>query len=68
MLITNSENGGVPDRENSISLRRIDYVQSLIASVPRSGGERDELSDEEWVRLGNAVESLFMEFFCTMLS
>ena len=37
----------------------IDYVQSVIASVPPAADQKDELSDHDWETLRGAVERLF---------
>ena len=45
--------------EQIISMRMIDYVQSVIASVPPAPDQKDELSDRDWETLRGAVERLF---------
>ncbi len=54
-------------QEGMISLRMIDYVQSVVASVPPAAPAQLEVSDQEWLSLRSLVESLFIklngEFF-----
>ncbi len=45
--------------EDSISLRMIDYVQSVIAAVPRAQNQREDITEEEWATLRGKVEQLF---------
>ena len=55
--------------EQIISVRMIDYVQSVIASVPPAADQKDELSDHDWETLRGAVERLFtthIEAFATV--
>lgn len=49
---------GSGDREHSMALRMIDYVQSVIASTIPSEKQRD-VSDHEWDSLKNDVTNLF---------
>lgn len=54
-------------QEGMVSLRMIDYVQSVVAAVPPAETARSEVTDQEWVELRSLVENLFMklnnEFF-----
>lgn len=50
---------GPSDVEESGALRLIDYVQSVIASVPPAENQETELSDEDWAQLGAEVQELF---------
>lgn len=45
--------------DNTIALRMIDYVQSLIAATPRDEIQRNELTDEDWHSLKKNVTTLF---------
>jgi SEC-C motif len=45
--------------EQSGSIRMLDYVQSLIASVPRAELQQDDVSDEAWDHLRKCVKTLF---------
>ena len=45
--------------EESASVRMIDYVQSVIAAIPRAMTQRQEVTEEEWATLGGKVEELF---------
>ena len=47
------------DDENMIGHRMIDYIQSVIASVPASNSQESELSDNDWQSLREKVKSLF---------
>jgi hypothetical protein len=42
-----------------ISVRMIDYVQSVIASVEPAADQRAEITDQEWQTLTSKVEQLF---------
>jgi hypothetical protein len=44
--------------EHSIMLRRVDYVQSVIASVPPNNPQED-VTDEAWDKLSKLIEELF---------
>lgn len=46
-------------REQTHALRMVDYIQSLIASVPPSPVRRSELTEEQWETLGRLVSTLF---------
>lgn len=54
-------------QEGMVSLRMIDYVQSVVASVPPAETIHAEITDQEWLERRSLVESLFMklngEFF-----
>jgi hypothetical protein len=54
-------------QEGMVTLRMIDYVQSVVASVPPAETTRSEVTDQEWVELRSLVENLFIklnnEFF-----
>jgi len=45
--------------EDPFESHMIDYVQSVIAAVPPAKNLRDNVTDEEWVLLGNRIEQLF---------
>jgi SEC-C motif len=45
--------------EDAVLIRMIDYVQSVIAAVPRAQNQRQELPEEEWTALRGNVEKLF---------
>ena len=45
--------------EEVISLRMIDYVQSVIAAVPSAETQRDDVTDEEWGNLTSKIKQLF---------
>ena len=45
--------------EEAISLRMIDYVQSVIAAVPPAKAQRDDVTDEEWKKLRSKIKQLF---------
>lgn len=45
--------------ESILSLRMIDYIQSVIASFPPSSHVKQEISDEDWKNLNESVENLF---------
>ena len=47
------------DDDDAINLRMLDYVQSVIASVPPSKCQRQEITDEDWSTLREKVEALF---------
>lgn len=44
---------------DSISLRMIDYVQSMIAAAPRSEKQKSELTEDDWSDLKANVAELF---------
>ena len=46
--------------DDGISMRMIDYVQSVIASVKPDDSPKTDLSEEAWNSLRNKVEELFM--------
>ena len=45
--------------EEAISLRMIDYVQSVIAAVPPTEDQRDDVTDKEWKKLRSKIKQLF---------
>ncbi|HEX7854836.1 MAG TPA: SEC-C metal-binding domain-containing protein [Sphingobium sp.] len=45
--------------EQAGAIRMLDYVQSLIASVPPAEQQPEDVSDEAWDRLSKDVKSLF---------
>lgn len=45
--------------EHSLSMRMIDYIQSVIASVPPGQDQLPEVSDTDWETLVNHVNNLF---------
>lgn len=45
--------------DEALSMRMIDYVQSVIASVPRAAEQKEEVSDDDWRTLQQKVERLF---------
>jgi hypothetical protein len=49
------------DQDAAISLRMVDYLQSIIASVPATQGDQDELTDEKWNGLRELVGALFSQ-------
>jgi hypothetical protein len=49
------------DIEAGMSLRMIDYVQSIIVAVPPVAEQEDELTEERWQELEKLVHDLFMQ-------
>lgn len=47
--------------DQALAMRMVDYVQSMIASVPPAADQDSELSDEDWGILKNTVERLFQK-------
>ncbi|MEP2707784.1 MAG: SEC-C metal-binding domain-containing protein [Roseibium sp.] len=45
--------------EDSIAYRMIDYIQSIIASVPPAVDKREDVTEEEWQKLRDSVGKLF---------
>lgn len=45
--------------EHVNAFRMIDYVQSLVTSVPRAATPEDEVSEENWGQLSDLVETIF---------
>ena len=45
--------------EEAVSLRMIDYVQSVIASVPPVEEQNDDVTDKEWEKLRSKIKQLF---------
>ena len=54
--------------EEDHALRMIDYVQSVIASVPPSAIQADDLSDADWTQLQTDIRSLFQRISTTYQS
>jgi hypothetical protein len=46
-------------REQMMAMRMVDYLQSLIASVPPRSSRRSEVTDGEWESLERLVSTLF---------
>jgi len=49
------------DEDDSVSLRMIDYLQSIIASVVPDSCIKDDISEEEWQTLRSLVDGLFQK-------
>lgn len=47
------------DADDVISLRMVDYLQSVIASVKPKGSPKDEVEEDDWQVLRASVEELF---------
>lgn len=47
------------DRDLSLSMRMIDYVQSVIASTEANFQQEEDVSEEDWLALVNDIQSLF---------
>lgn len=47
------------DSDDVVSLRMIDYLQSVIASVKPKGAPKDEIGEDDWQTLRSSVEELF---------
>ncbi|WP_051644806.1 SEC-C metal-binding domain-containing protein [Labrenzia sp. DG1229] len=45
--------------EDSIAYRMIDYIQSIVASVPPATTQRDDVTEEDWQTLRETVDTLF---------
>ena len=45
--------------EDAVLIRMIDYVQSVIAAIPRAQNQRQEVPEEKWTALRGKVELLF---------
>jgi len=45
--------------DDGIAMRMIDYIQSVIAAVPRAADQRGDLTDNDWGALHDKVERLF---------
>jgi len=45
--------------EDGVSIRMVDYIQSVIAAVPPAPGRRQEITEEEWQTLAAKVDELF---------
>lgn len=57
--VTHIESEAEMEEEDAVSLRMIDYVQSLIAAVPPAQDQREEVTEEDWKTLRGKVEQLF---------
>ena len=55
----NIESESEMGQEEAISLRMIDYVQSVIAAVPPAEDQKDDVTDEEWKKLRSKIKQLF---------
>jgi len=49
------------DAESTLSLRMLDYIQSVIASVPPDESAQQKASDKQWLELNKTVEGLFTQ-------
>lgn len=47
------------DADDVVSLRMVDYLQSVIASVKPKGALKDEIAEDDWQTLRSSVEELF---------
>jgi len=47
------------DQEAALSLRMVDYIQSIIASVSALQGDSEELTEQKWNDLKELVGELF---------
>lgn len=47
--------------EGMVSLRMVDYVQSVVASIPPAGSIHTDVTDQEWQALRSLVENLFVK-------
>lgn len=50
------------NKDDPLPLRMVDYVQSIIVSVPSSGTVYTEVSENQWQRLRKLVDALFTQF------
>lgn len=57
----NMESESDGDHESVISLRMVDYLQSIIASVEQAKTIASDISDEKWLEIRNLVEDLFSQ-------
>lgn len=48
-------------QEHAHAARMIDYVQSLVAAIPRGADDAEKPSDADWARLQGLVESIFQK-------
>ncbi|PUE58413.1 hypothetical protein B9Z44_01640 [Limnohabitans curvus] len=48
-------------QEHAHAARMIDYVQSLVAAIPRGAADAEKPSDADWTRLQGLVESIFQK-------
>lgn len=46
--------------DDGIAMRMIDYVQSVVAAVPRAAEQREDVSEEDWKALHEKIERLFL--------
>lgn len=49
------------DEETAVSVRMVDYVQSIIAAAPRSQSVKRTVTDEDWKELRSLVAGLFWQ-------
>ena len=49
------------DNEAAISLRMVDYIQSIIASVEPAASIQEKVSEEDWQKLRSLVRDLFSQ-------
>ncbi|ACG72767.1 SEC-C motif domain protein [Anaeromyxobacter sp. K] len=47
------------DFDDGVAVRMVDYIQSVIAAVPPSANQRDDVTEEAWKSLREKVERLF---------
>lgn len=47
------------EHADAIAMRMVDYVQSVVASTPPSPDPKDQVTDEDWQRLQESVDTLF---------
>lgn len=47
------------DSDDAVSLRMVDYLQSVIASVKPKNSPKDEIEEDDWKALRASVEELF---------
>ncbi len=59
VLVLKAEAESDLDHDDSVAMRMIDYIQSVIASVKPSPDQREDLTDEEWDKLRDLVDQLF---------
>ncbi|KCZ52265.1 SEC-C metal-binding domain-containing protein [Hyphomonas pacifica] len=47
--------------EDALAMRMVDYIQSIIASVPPAPVVKPEVTEEDWNQLRESVDALFMK-------
>lgn len=47
------------DQDDALAMRMLDYVQSIIASVPPAVEQKTEVSDADWTSLHDLISKLF---------